>query len=280
MQPRTPTLLAALLLVAACAHDRRAEDARDSALASPAALSSPVGATPLASARLATPSSATLPLAHDSVVTSPGDTGVRVGPDGRPRLPIVFAASCEGEDCQTSFKGLACEPVELRSAADSAAPVVARIARGDSIHVTRTDLHVVRPGIVVVKQSIVRASEPDMDDDRPRPRKDTLRIAARDTLLLLQYEQLGWWLYWWNGKARDGGQFWGVPDDEDALGAVTHDTSRAVARSQPVIESWWLLDDGRRPLGWWRTDSLASLRSVYDMEHWDEHCPAPGSTGR
>lgn len=280
MQPRTPLLLAVLLAIAACSRERSAAEARDSALAAPAAVSSSVGGASLASSSIATPSTATLPLAHDSVVTWPGDTGVHVGTDGRLRFPMVFAASCEGEDCETSFKGLACAPVELRAAADTAAPVVARVARGDSVHVTRTDLHLVRPGIVVVKKPIVRASETGMDDDRATPRADTLRIAAGDTVWLLQYEQLGWWRYWWKGRTTDGGQFWGVADDEEALGEVTHDTSRAVARAQPATESWWLLDDGKHPIGWWRADSTASLRSVYNMEHWDEHCPGRPAAGR
>ncbi|NUQ20184.1 MAG: hypothetical protein HOQ09_04405 [Gemmatimonadaceae bacterium] len=280
MQPRLSTLFFTLLPVVACAHDRRAGEARDSALASPAVVSSSVAAAPLATSLVATPSTATLPLSHDSVVTWPADTGVHVGPDGRLRFPIVFAASCEGEDCETSFKGLACAAVDLRAAADTAAPVVARVARGDSVHVKRTDLHLVRPGIVVAKRPIVRASETGIDDDRTMPRADTLRIAAGDTVWLLQYEQLGWWRYWWKGRTTDGGQFWGVPADEEAFGEATHDTSRAVARSQPATESWWLLDDGKHPIGWWRADSTASLRSVYNMEHWDEHCPGRPAAGR
>lgn len=222
----------------------------------------------------ATPAPATAPLAHDSVVTSLADTGVRVGSDGRLRFPIVFAASCQGEGCETSFRAIACAPVELRAAADTAAPVVARIARGDSVHVSRTDLRLLRPGLVVVKQSIVRESEPDMDDDHPIPRRDTLHFAPGDTVYLLQYEQLGWWSYWWKGRTTDGAGFWGTPfEDGDALGVITSDTSHAVARSHPAIERWWLLDAGDRPVGWWRADSAETLRSLSGVSRGANVCP-------
>ena len=207
------------------------------------------------------------PASHDSVVVALGDTGVRVGVDGRLVLPIVVEASCEGEDCPTSFTAIACAAVELRARPDTAAPLGARVARGDSVHVQRTDLHILEPGIVVVKQPIVRESEPSMDDDRPMPRSDTLRFTPGDTVYLLQYEQLGWWRYWWKGKTLDGAGFWGVPRGRAALGAAGADTSHAVARSQPVMERWWLLDNGTRPTGWWRVDSARTLRLIDTRGH-------------
>lgn len=281
MRTRTPTLLAALVVIAACSRGRSTEETRASAPASPtipsSTVASPTVESPtVASSAVATPVATAAPLAHDSVVTSTPDTGVRVGADGRLLLPIVFAESCEGEGCETSFRAVACATLDLRSAADSAAPVVARLARGDSVHVSRTDLHVARPGIVVVKQRIVRASERDMDSNEPMPRQDTLRFAPGDTVYLLQYEQLGWWLYWWKGKTTDGEGFWGIPADDEALGVVSDDTSLAVARSQPVIERWWLLDDGKHPIGWWRADSARYLPSVSRVPRGEDQCPASG----
>ncbi|NUO64828.1 MAG: hypothetical protein HOQ11_02415 [Gemmatimonadaceae bacterium] len=221
----------------------------------------------------------TLSLSHDSVTTWPADTGVRVGPDGRPRFLIVFAASCDGEDCQTSFKGLACAPVELRASVDSAAPVVARVALGDSIHVTRIDLHVVRPGIVVVKRPIIRPYEASVDDDHPMPRADTLRIATGDTVLLLRYAQLGWWVYWWKGKTRDGGQFWGVANDEEALGS-SPTTRRRPWPARSRESAGGCSTTGSACWAGGRVDDGESLRSLYSIEHWEERCPAAGGAAR
>ena len=213
------------------------------------------------------------PLSRDTVTVAAGDTGIRVGVDGRLLFPIVFEASCEGEGCQTSFEARACAAVELRARSDAASPVVARLAEGDSVPVRRTDLHIVQPGIVVVKKAIVRKSEPSMDDDQPMPRSDTLRFAAGDTVYLLQYEQLGWWSYWWKGKSIDGAGFWGAVGDGDALGVRASDTSQAVARSQPVIERWWLLGDDTHSMGWWRADSAASLRPLASRVYEGLACP-------
>lgn len=253
------------LALSACAANERQPAARDTVASAPAP---------------APPSTPTLapaptPLSHDSVVVAPGDTGVRVGPDGRLLLPIIFAATCEGEDCESAFTGLACAAVELHAAADPASPVVARVAAGDSVHVRRTDLHVLQPGIVVVKQSFVLAFEPRDADGDPAPRRDTLDLAAGDTVYLLRYEMLGSWIYRWKGRTTDGSEFWGRSLDSEGLGGAGLDTSRAVARSEPVSESWWLLDDGMRPIGWWRADSTASLRSQHDMDYWGDHCPGP-----
>ena len=258
------------LALAACSHGQRDGAPRDSAPAASPPTSAP------SSPSTATVVAAPTPLAHDSVIVAAADTGVRVGADGRLLLPIVFAASCQGEDCESAFTGLACAAVELRSAPDTTAPVVARIAKGDSVDVRRTDLHVLRPGVVVVKQSFVLKSDENGEDNRPMPRKDTLHLSAGDTVYLLRYEMLGSWVFRWKDKTTDGGEFWGGPFGGEAMGGALRDTSRGVARSQPVTEDWWLLHDGSQPMGWWRTDSAGSLRSKRNMDYWGEHCPERG----
>lgn len=253
------------LALPACSAKERHAAGRDTVTSAPAPAS-----TATVVARAPTPS----PLSQASVVVESGDTGVRVGPGGRLLLPIVFPAACEGEDCQSAFTALACSAVELHAAPDTTSPVVARIAGGDSVHVQRTDLHVLQPGVVVVKRSFVLASEPRDADSGPQPRTDTLHLAAGDTVYLLRYQMLGSWVYRWKGRTTEGSEFWGGPFEGEPIGGAERDSSRAVARSQPVIDSWWLLDDGTRPLGWWRADSTASLRSKRDMEYWGDHCPA------
>jgi hypothetical protein len=246
-----------VVLFLACSGGRKNDLVRDTTVAPATALPAPTSAS----------------LSRDTVAL-PADTGVRVGPDGLPAFPMIFPFSCEGEDCETAFAAFACAPLELRASPTVNAPVVARVARGDTVDVARADLHILRPGMVFVKQSILIDEDPDMETDEMRPRTDTLRFAVGDTVYLLQYLELGWWRFWSHGKTSDAAEFWGGPAGDHALGASSRaDTSRAVARSQPLSERWWLLQSGTRPMGWWRVDSTASLRSVYHMRHWEDYCP-------
>lgn len=263
-----------LVALAGCSIVQKADAARDTAARDSAARRVAVVAPAAARDSVVLPLTAdttATPLSRDTV-TFPADTGLRLGADGRPVFPLIFARSCEGEDCETSFPAFACAPVDLRASPFPTAPVVARVARGDTVQVSRADLHVVQPGIVVVKARTVIDSEFPGDGD-PRPRPDTLRLAAGDTLWLIRYESLGEWDYWWRGRMSSGSEFWGVPPTGEAFGESSADSSRAIARSQPVTESWWLLSSGARPLGWWRVDSLARLRSLRTMDYWGDYCP-------
>ena len=257
MRAARRTFNLSVVLLVACSGGRKNDLVRDTTVAPAAALPAPPET----------------PLSHDTVAL-PADTGVRVGRDGRLAFPMIFPSSCEGEDCETAFDAFACAPVELRASAAANAPVVAHVAKGDSVKVARADLHLLQPGMVFVKQPIIVDTDPDMETDESRPRTDTLRFAPGDTVYLLQYLELGWWRFWSRGKTSDVAEFWGGPAADRALGASSRaDTSRAVARSQPVSERWWLLQSGSRPKGWWLVDSTASLRSVYEMNHWEEYCP-------
>lgn len=263
-----------LVVLGGCSIAQKGDASRDTAARDSAARRVAVLAPAAARDSVVLPLTAdttATPLSRDTV-TLPADTGLRLGADGRPAFPLIFAATCEGEDCETSFPAFACAPVDVRASPSPTAPVVARVARGDTVQVSRADLHVVQPGVVVVKRKTVLDSDFPGDGDR-RPRPDTLRLAAGDTLWLIRYESLGEWDYWWRGRMTSGSGFWGVPATADALGESSTDSSRAIARSQPVTESWWLLSSGARPLGWWRADSLARLRSIRSMEYWGDYCP-------
>jgi hypothetical protein len=201
------------------------------------------------------------------------DTGVRTDPKGHLVFPIVLANACEGEDCETRFTALACGNAVLRAAPSKTSPIVARVAKGDTVEVRRTDLHVMRPGIVILKRAYVLDTDASDDPDRPRiPRADTLHFAAGDTLYLLRYLELGSWL-WWRGRTSSGSEFWSGPPGE-GYGGATHndDSSLAVARSQPKIDAWWSIEQRGGVTGWWLSDSRASIRSLPAMRHWGEQC--------
>lgn len=217
----------------------------------------------------ATPVVATIPV--DTVVA---DTGARTDSLGRLQFPIILGSSCEGEDCETSFKGLACDNAVLRASPSATAPVSARILRGDTLNVRRTDLHVLHPGIVVMKREHVVDSDADSETGESIPRTDTLRLAPGDTVFLLQYGALGSWEWWYRGRTSFGNEFWAGPPDGHLGGAIDlKDTSIAVARSQPKIQGWWLIQRRNGDVGWWATDSARTVRSIFKMNHWEDWCP-------
>ncbi|HXQ77903.1 MAG TPA: hypothetical protein VN797_06840 [Gemmatimonadaceae bacterium] len=221
----------------------------------------------------------TLALSQAIVTHVPGDTfvadtGIRADSSGHLVLPIVLVNACEGEDCETQFTALACGDAVLRTEPSVKAPVVARVARGDTVEVRRTDLHIISPGIVILRRAYVLDSDASDDPDQSRiPRADTLRFAAGDTLYLLRYLELGSWL-WWRGRPSSGSEFWAGPAGE-GYGGATHrtDSSLAIARSQPKIDVWWLIERQGATSAWWLRDSRGSIRSLPAMKHWGEHCP-------
>lgn len=189
---------------------------------------------------------------------------------GRSAFPTVFTNACQGEDCETQFSGLACAPVALHADPSDTSRMVARVAKGDSVGVTETDLHIKSPGLVVIKKGFDLVWDNGADGGR-YPRGDTLHFTPRDTLYLLRYLELGDWVWWHNGRMEAGSQFWVGPDD--ALGIALSDSSLGIARSQPTIDTWLHVAGGNGVSGWWKIDSAMSIRSIAAMEHWNDHCP-------
>lgn len=189
-----------------------------------------------------------------------------------PMMPMIFPRTCEGEDCQAEFSALACAAVELRSDAADTAPIVARVAKGDTVNVRTQDLHVLKPGRVVVRRDFT-LDWADAGEGR-YPATDTRRFAAGDTVYLLHYNALGSWTWWYRGEVQSGNEFWAGPRDE-SLGGVTgsRDSSIAVALSHPRRESWWRVEPQSGAGGWWRADTLYSLLSIPWMQHWATGCP-------
>src|SRR6185503_3453710 len=106
--------------------------------------------------------------------------------------PAITEAACEGEECQAEFPAVACRTVMLVvSPAKFEGAIM--LQRGDTVDV-RSDLHLIKPGFVVLKRD---HSQPDewnaglgtMGAKEPPP----LSFAAGDTLRLLNYIGEGFW---------------------------------------------------------------------------------------
>jgi len=185
---------------------------------------------------------------------------------GRPTMPRVLHGYCEGEDQCAHIMGahlLACEPLVLRADARRNAPVVKKVAQGDSLQVTDATTRVVAPGIVVARRSIVVADE--WADDQGRvPRRDTVRMTVGDTLYVLEYGELGTWAWWYRGRLWSGGEFWSGPAQR-----VFDRTYRppAVSLSAPRAELWVQVTTPAGAKGWWqwRDQSVASDSACRDL---------------
>jgi hypothetical protein len=195
-----------------------------------------------------------------------------VAAPGALRGPLVFPATCEGEDCDVEFPALACAAVELRATAADTARIVARVVRGDTVQVRTVDLHVDDPGRVVLRRDFA-LDWVDGGEGRS-PAADTLHFAAGDTVYLLHYESLGSWKWWHRGRVQSGNEFWAGPAHESLGGATqSEDSSVAIALSHPRRSSWWRVEPRTGNAGWWRADTLYSLLSINWMRHWDSGCP-------
>jgi hypothetical protein len=190
------------------------------------------------------------------------------GPNRASAIPTVFRDACQGEDCEGRFAGLACVATTLRKEPADTSPTIERAARGDTVQVTQTDLHVVSPGAVVMRRDFDLNWE-DASEAGRFPRADTLHFKASDTLYLLRYLELGDWTWWRNGRLESGSQFWAAGD---GFGTMSDDSSIAVARSQPNIQTWLRVVRRNGVAGWWQQDSVRSIRSFQSMMRWNDHC--------
>jgi hypothetical protein len=225
----------------------------------------PLAVRPTASPAAARPSPPT-----DSVPLPPIDSvPVRFDAAGRPVVPIVFADTCQGEDCAVTFGAVACVPVALRRAPSDSAPVATRVAEGDTVHVARRDVHVPKVGVLVMRTNYVvdRESMFDPEGNLLTPRPDTVRLARGDTLFLLTYLALGRWSWAYHGTIHESDVFWAEPPR-----SRNRDSTRAVARSLPTDEDWWYVQSRHHTAGWWRGDGHAELRPVEHMTDEPEDC--------
>ncbi|HSQ30419.1 MAG TPA: hypothetical protein VLN49_11250 [Gemmatimonadaceae bacterium] len=190
-------------------------------------------------------------------------------------FPMVFDSTCEGEDCEaTNFLAAACDSAVLRATRSDSSPVVARVGIDDTVLVLSRSLHVLEPGIVLLRREYTLATDDD-GEGPPSPRKDTLHFASGDTLYLIRYLELGSWVWWYGGRLQSGYEFWGGDNDESvAYGGISDDSTNAVRRSVPKIAHWWHVRPRTGREGWWHADPRPALVSLNQMLHWNDNCPS------
>ena len=202
------------------------------------------------------------------VVPEPPQDSLRFDSAGHPILPWVVRSMCEGEDCGTHFEAEACSGTTLHAEPDDTSPVVARIAEGERVQVVRSDLHVNRAGIVVMKRDHV-LDEDTGEEDGVFPRQDTLRFTRGDTMYVLHYLALGRWIFAYHGRTYDSNEFWGTTTQD--MGANDGDSTVAIARSRPEREDWLLVATRAGVIGWWSRRHW-ELQSTFAMQHWGDDC--------
>jgi len=127
----------------------------------------------------------------------------------RPKMPMVLVGSCPGEDCTYGTLVTACEDLRL-TASDSigAKPNGIVVHRRDTVTIVSGNLHLLEPGIVVMKRDYAITDIVDEGSDYKAPRPDTLRFFAGDTVYVLNYLELGAWDWWYRGRPGSGDEFW------------------------------------------------------------------------
>lgn len=186
-------------------------------------------------------------------------------------IPRYLTATCEGEGCIPDDSAMACRRVQLRAAPRTNAAVVGELRAGDTV-ASRSDLHLVAPGIVILRRDIPR---PDFVYDEGGVPLESLppSFTRGDTLLLLYYQGEGYWRAWHRQRTFTVTEFWAGPAYATLGGATeSADSSTAVAYSHPKIDAWFELThrDGRH--GWWLEDSVHSVLSLSSMSKWGMTC--------
>ena len=163
---------------------------------------------------------------------------------------MVRVGACPGEDCTYGNLVTACESLPL-VATDSvgAKPTGVVVHRGDTVTLATGNLHLIEPGIVLVKRDYAITDVVDESADYKAPRSDTLRFVAGDTVYVLNYLELGAWEWWYRGKPGSGDEFWtGAFQRSYGPG---DDQRPAVAISKPRGEWWYKLQVGTDGEGGW-----------------------------
>ena len=180
------------------------------------------------------------------------DAGDAAPPTG---FPQVSENTCQGEACMPSYEAVPCREIPLVSGPRQA-NVVATLRRTDTV-VVRTDLHLMRPGHVVMQRDV---SVPDDWNSGSRP-ATALRFSKGDTLQLLKYIGEGFWLGSYEGRTMEVAEFWGGPDAPSS--AEDSARSRDALGTWPVIETWLRISRGGQVIGWWQdTSGVRTLRPI------------------
>ena len=194
----------------------------------------------------------------------------------RPKMPMVRAGSCPGEDCEYGYLVKACKDLLLFATDSSGAkPTGITLRKGDTATLVTGNLHLLEPGIVVMKRDYAITDIVDEGSDYKAPRPDTLRFFAGDTVYVLDYLELGSWNWWYRGKPGSGDEFWTGVLQRSYSGDEAQ--RPAVSISRPRGEWWYRLkidtdtEGGwvRAGRGWWVDLSFVRVGS-------DWKCGGPG----
>jgi hypothetical protein len=181
-------------------------------------------------------------------------------------LPRVMEGACEGEGCEPEYRAVACRPLKLaKSPTDSAGVAVLR--QGDTVDV-RMDLHLEKPGVVVLKQDL---TVPDAWNTEPGIEPPPLRFKAGDTLLLINYIGEGFWKGMHDDRVMEVEEFWGGPGQAERSAKDSAQAAIATGTA-PVINTWLRITRDDKELGWWLSDTTRAILPV-GAENRGQSCP-------
>jgi hypothetical protein len=146
---------------------------------------------------------------------------------------VVPDGDCAEDGCGFPWRRVACHELPLQAKDSDDATLVGKIAAGDTFTIQSSHLHIVAPAKVLFRKDYAITEAYDIDGAH-RPRPDTVRFAAGDTLYVFEHdEQFTRW--WYRGMLGSGLPFWGQGDELSPQHTVTW---YKVARPN-VASAWW-----------------------------------------
>jgi hypothetical protein len=153
-------------------------------------------------------------------------------------LPRVVKGYCGPDDCGFPWHPRACRELILYAADSASAPVVGKVAAGDTFTVELSNFHILVPAKIFFPTDYAITEKYDIDGPHG-PRPDTVRFAAGDTLYVFEQSQ-EFYAWWYRGMLGHGVGFW------DSSISDAHEVSpqRAVY--------WYQVKRSNQLVGWWK----------------------------
>lgn len=193
---------------------------------------------------------------------------------GRLEFPRIRRNFCGGEYCSYDFSVVACTTLVLRSADSGNAPEVGHVNAGDTVVVETGKVHIPVPGLAIMRRDHVVSYEAAMTA-AGIPLYDSLRLAAGDTLLLLEYRGEGFWAVGHEGRWAVVEEFWAGPVKR--ISGRLEDELPAILIKAPEVIHWMRLRSRSGSTGWWRWEESKTIR--VDPE-WPQSCPRRDTSSR
>jgi hypothetical protein len=148
-------------------------------------------------------------------------------------LPRIVPDGCAEDGCGFPWQRFACHELALRATDSDDAPLVGKIAAGDTFTIESSHLQIVAPAKVLFRKDYA-ITEAYGIDGAHGPRPDTVRFAAGDTLYVFEHgEEFTRW--WYRGMLGRGLPFWDEGDELSPQRTVTwYEVTRPNAAS-----AWW-----------------------------------------